>query len=230
MKRENSLISVLIPCKNRTHDLKETMPSIVKAANASSQVEVVILDYNSKDDLRDYWCKTPFGFHGGSWSIYREYMKREYYHMAHAWNLAAKISHGKYLAMFGTDIIPDENYFKVVREKLAEDDYKWIRGKKLKGVLVCEREEFMNAGGYDERFELYGPEDDDLDERLTRRGGKFCLLPEMITEIPTAKVDKTSNYRITSRLQAKKIQKPIHEENIKNQVLVANEGKDWGVS
>ena len=223
------IISILMPCKNRTHDLKKTLPHIMDAGALSPPVEYLILDYGSDDDLKEYAEEMAYNDeYDENYFTYKS-VRQEYYHMAHAWNLAAKFSRGKYLAVFGTDIIPDADYFKVVREKLAEDDYKWMRGKKLKGVLVCEREEFMNAGGYDERFELYGPEDDDLEERLVRRKAKFCLLPDLLSEITTAKTDKTSNYRITSRLQAKKIQKPIHEENIRNQVLVANEGKKWGI-
>jgi hypothetical protein len=103
-----------------------------------------------------------------------------------------------------------------------------MRGKLLRGVIVCARDEFIAAGGYDERFEFYGPEDTDLDERLVRRGGKFGLLPNLLREIPTPKAEKTANYRITSRWETKKLMVPIYEENKRNKVLVVNEGVEWG--
>ena len=47
-------ISFCIPCMGRAHDLKKTMPHLIKAAIKSPPVEIVILDYNSKDDLEKY--------------------------------------------------------------------------------------------------------------------------------------------------------------------------------
>ena len=39
---------------NRTYDLKKTLPLTIQAADASPPVEIVVLNYNSKDDLEDY--------------------------------------------------------------------------------------------------------------------------------------------------------------------------------
>ena len=46
------LISLCLPCHNRTHDLKRVMPYLLGAANFSPPVEIVVIDYNSQDDLR----------------------------------------------------------------------------------------------------------------------------------------------------------------------------------
>ena len=48
------LISICAPCHNRTYDLKKVLPTWIEAANASPPVEMVVLDYNSPDDLQSY--------------------------------------------------------------------------------------------------------------------------------------------------------------------------------
>ena len=226
----NGLISICIPCHNRTYDLKKVMPSLIAAANASPPVEIVILDYNSPDDLQEYIkVKTPL--EEGNRLICVKYGGVDYYRMAHARNLSVLASAGEYVVISSADIILSENYFEVVREMLSEGDYVWL-GHNLRfiGVLVCKREEFINAGGFDERFEFYGKEDKDLVLRLERRGGKTARLPAgLLRLIPTSKEDKLKNYRLPlSRREVKKLSTPIYEENIRNGVLVANVGKEWG--
>ena len=228
------LISICIPCHNRTYDLKKIMPSLIKAANASPPVEIMILDYNSPDDLEKYIeeVKETTYFEGRSRLTYAKYTGRDYYHMAHARNLSVLSSTGEHIIVSCADIILSENYFKVVREMLAEGDYVWLSSNlRFVGVFVCRREEFVAAGGFDERFEFYGKEDKDIVLRLERRGGKTARVPSgMLKLIPTPKEEKfNDNYRLhLSRKETKKRAKPIYEENIRNQVLVANKGKEWG--
>lgn len=222
-------ISVCIPCMNRAYDLKVALPYIIEAANASPPIEIMILDYNSRDDLSEYieQVREERLLSIDNTLRYAKYAGRDYYHMAHAWNLVVKSSTGEYICIMGTDIMPHEGYFVAARRLIA-DGCIWMRGRLLKGVLICQREEFITAGGYDERFEFYGPEDRELDERLTRRGEKFGLLPNLLRVIPTSKADKIANYRIASRFEMKKRMRRIYEENQRNEVLVANKGIEWG--
>ena len=223
------IISVCIPCMGRTHDLRVTMPHIIEAANASPPVEIMVLDYNSQDGLGEYIEQVRAGqtLIDANTLSYSRYTGRDYYHMAHAWNLCVKTTFGEYIVIMGTDTIPDDRYFTAVRMLIA-DGCVWMHGKTLEGILVCKRDEFLAAGGYDERFEFYGPEDKDLEERLVRRGGKFGLLPDLLRVIPTAKADKTANYRITSRHATKKLMVPVYNENRRTGALVVNEGRVWG--
>jgi len=89
--------------------------------------------------------------------------------------------------------------------------------------------EFVEAGGFDERFEFYGKEDKDLILRLKRRGHKFGQMPSnLLTSILTPRKEKYKNYRLSlNRLEVYKRSKAIYEENIRNEVLVVNKG-GWG--
>jgi glycosyltransferase involved in cell wall biosynthesis len=226
------LISICIPCHNRTYDLKKIMPSLIAAANASPPVEIMILDYNSPDDLSSFMLHTKgvTKFVGGSALSCKKYTGRDYYHMAHARNLSVLASSGEFVVIFSTDIILHEDYFKVVRKMLKEEDYTWLHHhRKHLGITLLRAYEFVEAGGFDERFEFYGKEDKDLLLRLKRRGNKFGQMPSnLLISIPTPRKEKYKNYRLSlNRPEIYKRSKAIYEENIKNEVLVANKG-GWG--
>lgn len=217
------LISLCIPCHNRTHDLKQTMPYLLATAHASPPVEIVIIDYNSQDDLAQYIANLD-----NDTVSYFKYTGRDYYHMAHARNLSVKAARGEYIVIMSTDIYPAKEFIQIVREML-KDGYIWMHGRRYTGVIVCQRQEFIDAGGYDERFEFYGPEDTDLHDRLVRRGAKFGLLPPLLTIIPTSNHEKIKNYRLPlSKRQMHRRGMVVYEENREASVLVANQGAEWG--
>ena len=215
------LISFCIPIHNRLHDLKQTMPYLITAAQASPPVEIVTLDYGSTDGLTYYVNGLPD-------VTYHRY-DSDYFHKAHAFNLACLSSKGEYFVLLGADACPHRDYIKTIRELITQGCI-WMRANELCGIIAYQREEFISAGGYDERFEFYGPEDRDLEARLQRRGGKFGLIPNGLMQvIPTSNEDKVKNYRLKlSKREMSKLMRPIYEENQANGVLVANEGRAWG--
>lgn len=226
------IISLCIPCMDRTYNLKETMPYIIKAANASPPVEIAVVNYGSRDDLRDYIerLKEEDWLEGSNFFTYREF-HAPYYHVAHAHNLSVLASKGQCVVVSGVDIIPRIDFFKFIRDSLEEDkDIVWMQSSRLKGVIACRREEYIASGGYDERFEFYSPGDRDIALRLKRRGGKFKGFPwELLHQIATPKVYKFRNFRpgITRKMM-KGNMRAIYKENETKHVLVVNEGVKWG--
>jgi len=198
------------------------MPYTIKEAKSSPPVEICVLDYNSQDDLAQFVAET-----GGV--TYHRYIGRDHYHMAHAYNLAAKLSAGEYIVIMGADAIIKNGYIKAIRG-LIEQGCIWMRGKHKKGIIACRRQEFIDAGGYDERFEFYGGEDKDLEYRLRRRGKKFGLVPNgMVDTIITPNSKKLKNFRVQmTKKEMVLYAKRIRDENNRKGVLVANEGKKWG--
>jgi len=226
------IISVCIPCKNRVNTLAKTMRSYIKAANLSPPVEFMIVDYNSKDDLVEYikyvWKKKLLK--PPNKLSYAKYMGRKYYHLAHAYNLAVKASIGEYIIVSGTEFICPKYFFQRVRQGI-NNGHVWMRIRATNsGMLILRRKEFMECGGYDERFELYGGEDKDIIFRLKRRGiRKKVLYKRQIPKIRT--IDKRKIKYYNSKMTKNEMMAhnaAIREENIKNKVLVANEGKPWG--
>jgi len=200
------------------------MPYLLAAAQASPPVEIVILDYNSPDDLAPY-IQTL----NNQTINYMKYTGRSHYHMAHARNLSVQASRGEYIIIMSADIYLAKTFISTVRRMLREG-YVWMHGRLYKGAIVCQRQEFIDAGGYDERFEFYGPEDTDLHDRLIRRGAAFALLPNgLLHVIETPNEKKVKNYRLPlSKREMHRRGKTIYEENRRNRVLVANQGREWG--
>jgi hypothetical protein len=216
---------------NRTHDLKVVLPSVIDAANESPPVEIVILDYNSQDDLATYMGKvlTKPNLVDGNFITYRKYTGRDHFHMAHARNLAVLASQGDYIYISCADIKLKLSMVKIIRAEI-EKGYAWLHhSDRFVGNICISRQEFIDAGGYDERFEFYGKEDKDLLQRLRRRGAPHAQIPDRLILIYTPWPEKLRNYRLPlSRKQMSKRSKAIYQENMEAGVLVANEGKEWG--
>ena len=224
------LISLCLPCHNRTHDLKLVMPYLIGTANFSPPVEIVVINYSSQDDLHAYMTRileTPLA--EGNSIVYERYIGRDHYHMAHARNLSVLASSGDYFVITSADIYFEPHFIRAARNMLELYDYTWLYDERYCGVIICRREEFIAAGGYDERFEFYGPEDRDLDARLRRRGARFGVLPPgLVHVISTPNEEKIRHYRLPlSKREMHLDGMRVLMENNANGVLVANP-EGWG--
>lgn len=218
-------LSVCIPARDRTPNLREVMPSVLAAARYSPPVEVCILDYGSTDGLAAYIAELD-----APEVAYRRY-DAPWYHNAHARNLAHTMATGDWQVASGTDIGFAPPFFAEVRAVIASGvDVVGVGGHDYPGVVAVRRDDFYAAGGYDERLEFYGKEDKDLLLRLERRGLTFGYVPSgLLWIIPTPNGEKTKNYRLNlGKHGMEKHSKAIYEENIERGVLVANEGVPWG--
>lgn len=224
------VISLCIPCMNRTYDLKKIMPSLIKAANASPPVELMILDYGSQDDLFPYIMNLKTDqLKDGNCLSYTKHGLPNYFRMAHARNLSVLASEGEYVVISSTDIELDESFFAVIREHIEKDAPTWLHFKNETGVITIKRDEFIAAGGFDERFEFYGSEDKDLYLRLLRRGTPHVIMPgKLFHAIRTPDEVKIQNYRLKiTKKEMDERGKVFYYENIQNGVLVANP-EGWG--
>lgn len=242
------IISLCIPVMNRLTPLKEALPVIIKSANGSPPCEIVVLNYDSKDGLEDYLeeVKRTIPLTPGNVLLTPKVSNEKYYNSARARNCCVKASTGEYIIQLSAEALPVENYVAEMRKLIEEEHPAWMvenshtfhEYKAYMGrFIVVERNEFINAGGFDERFNVYAPEDKDICMRLTRRGGKLVVYGSgMIKEIVTSDKDKLANLDTTTytehiwmkRQMAHRMQ-PIYLENNRLGVLVANEGKEWGV-
>ena len=223
------LISICVPCMNRTHDLRRTLPGMVEAARCSLPADVCVLDYNGSDGLRAF-CQEARPTNGELVLGYARYDGNDgYYHLAHAYNLAVKASDGDYVCIMGADAVIAPSYVAECRRLIGHGAV-WMRERHYKGIICIQRQAFDDAGGYDERFEYYGGEDKELEERLIRRGLEPAILPDgLVRTLRTPNSQKLVNYRgnLTKREMMQR-GKRIRAENATKGLLVANEGQEWG--
>ncbi len=227
------LLSYTFTCHKRTKDLLEVMPSVVAAANQSPPVEIVIIDYGEQPALEPILEKFKTSLSPKNKLMVKVYRKRSYYHMGHARNLSLRSTTGKYMIVGASDIFLNPNFFSAVREKFKETGVTYLRSATdgYIGILACDRQTLLDIGGWDERFEFYGPEDKDVLRRLDRNGAKigYYDLEQLIRMIPTPDSERTANYR----LQMSKKEMSLHgraflAENDATGRIVVNEGTEWG--
>jgi hypothetical protein len=222
--------------------LKESLPFIISQAFFSPPVEIVIVNYSSTDGLELYLeevCQTTLP--NGSLFTVEQVKNRKYYNSAEARNICVQASRGEYILQLSAEALPTKHALQCIRGIINIDNPVWLcedtkyKGQYVGRYIVCKREEFIASGGYDERFNLYAPEDKDICLRLHRRGGKFISFSKWyIEEIPTDNKVKLENLdksglpgKIWDKREMLHLMQPIFDKNVEDKVLVANEEKDW---
>jgi len=226
------LVSLCTPIMNRLEDFKETISYKIIAAQENPPIEIVILDYNSTDGLEDYvrnLMKTAT-LGNGSFFTYKKFTGRTTFHATHSYNLAMLLGQGEYVVLVPADVIIRSGYMFFLREEIKKNCI-WINtSHKRRSTIAIKKEEFINMGGYDERFEFYGPDDIDIMERLIRRNAKRGEIPDRyLKDIFTPADKKIENYRLKmSHGEMGKMLMPFLYENREKKQLMANEGIEWG--
>ena len=166
-------------CKNRYQHLAETLPRNL-ADNTLPDTRFVVLDYNSGDDMAervatDFWDDLCTGK-----LAYYKYHGLHSFRMAHAKNMAHRLGmkHGDLLVNLDADNFTGPGFDRYVQKMFAENENAFLWSDMIKGVLpkgvsgriACTSDAFLLAGGYDEKYETYSPDDKDFNARLRRLG------------------------------------------------------------
>lgn len=207
------LISYTVPCHKRVDDLSAVWPSLLEAARACRPVEIVVVDYGNEPPMDDVLADV------------RKRVDATHFHMAHARNVGIRAASGDLIVAFLADQIVSPDFFHVVRELLKPGVFlKWFE------TFVFHRQDILDAGGFDERFEFYGPEGKELTDRLQRRGLRAVQIPDrIVSQIPTPNADKVKHYR--EKLSKREMHlrgMEIWNENKAAGLTVANQGREWG--
>lgn len=209
------LISYCVPCHDRVGDLAQSWPTVQEAAKQSPPIELVLVDYANKAPLPDATV------------VYRG---RPNFHMAHARNLSIRAATGDYVMIGSADFLLDRMLFAHLRERISETGATWLRPKGYLGAIVCRRDVLIAIGGYDERFEFYGPEDKDLAARLIRFVGRPASYAHaLLAVIPTPDSLKVRGYRRSlSKREMHEDGMRVFSENERKGLVVANKDIEWG--
>jgi len=214
-----SLISYTLPCHKRCADLQSVWPSIQCAVMHVHPVEIVVVDYGNSEPICAWW-----------WAEYLTIrvvpVQADYFHMAHARNVGIRTAKGDIVVAFLADQMVSPPFFADVRAALRPGTFlKWQE------TFAFWRDDILAAGGFDERFEFYGPEGKELADRLKRRGLQERPFPEAcgISQIRTTNAEKVRNYRLKlSKQEMHERGMAIWRKNQAKGLLVANQGKAWG--
>jgi hypothetical protein len=185
---QNPKIAFCITCKGRTHHLRKTLTQNLADNIDYENAVFIVLDYSSTDDLQEYLKTNHQSELDSGRVILYHYREAERFNMTHAKNMAHRCGIRE-----GANILCNldaDNYtglgfasyialtIKTSWDYLAVD--KVIPGVTPRGVtgrIVVHKDAFIKAGGYDEKFETWSPDDKDFNHRLQRMGYTQHIIP-----------------------------------------------------
>lgn len=187
-------------CKGRLQHLEKTLPKNLADNASCANLKFVILDYGSQDGLAEYMkTKHKAEIDSGRIAFY-QYPGAGNFKMAHAKNMAHRcglLEGADILVNVDADSYTGAEFANHIAERFNEPGIflqamwnrwitidgarKWMAEspdgvleapipKGSNGRMAVSARAFLKAGGYNEKFETWGPDDKDFNIRLRRLG------------------------------------------------------------
>lgn len=195
---QNPSVVFCTTSKGRLDHIRQTLP---RNLADNPEVKFVLLDYSSSDGLADYVRQNHMSDLLERKLVFYQMQEPGPFRMAHAKNVAHRCG-----ILEGADVLINldaDNYapgmarWAIEQFSQREDIFLWPDVKKIKGEepwaswkgangrIGVTRHAFLKAGGYDERYITWSPDDKDFDARLRRLGYIRCSIPRPLIEIIT---------------------------------------------
>jgi len=251
-------ISFCITCMNRAFHIQRTLPDNIQAAKDSGcDCEFILLNYNSTDHL-DQWVRENLSLQMDEGIVkYYKTTDRGYYDQAHAKNVAHLLGSKELLCNLDADNILTHKYIDQVYSIFRKGkEYVTFGASNAGGRICLHRDYFYQLGGYNEELIGYGRIDADFYKRaveigLTKTKTADSLFIEHDHKMRTVNIDPKllqkaldqtdyEGYELRPDVLERISKKPkaiiattkynswMTWRNIKNGVLRANQGKEWG--
>jgi GT2 family glycosyltransferase len=205
-------ISICTVCMNRLTHLSETLPANIIRNMDYPDIEFVVLDYNSKDDM-ECWIRSNLSHYieSGILKYYRTY-EPDHFRLSHSKNMVVKLSGGDICCLIDADNYAGANYAtwvgEVFRSGMKRPVITTLRKESIPfrdqgGKLCFYKDHFIAINGFDESLVGYGIEDVDLVNRLERSGGERVFIEnrEFLDFISHSTAERLENYRFTRLLE-----------------------------
>ncbi len=225
-------VSFCITCMNRLFHLKDTLEKNIKDNLSYTNVEFIVVNYNSKDDL-EAWMKKHMQQYidQGVLNYYRT-DEPESFHASIAKNLSHKLAQGEILCNLDGDNYTGKDfayYINYLFNQYGKDLLLQFTKKPFwgtEGRIVLSKENFMNLGGYDESFLPIGHEDHDLINRAKASGLNYrnIQIENFLRYLSNTEKEKAENCADgkTGYYDLEKNNREISNQNISSGRLKAN--------
>ncbi len=171
-------ISFCITCMNRLFHLRKTLERNILDNSKYPHVEIVVINYNSKDNL-DQWIKENMQKYidQGILNYYRT-DEPEKFHASIAKNLAHRVAKGEILCNLDGDNFTGKDFSFYINYLFNHQHKGFYQFTKkpfwgTEGRIVLKKADFYKLGGYDESLLPIGHEDHDLMNRARAIGLKY---------------------------------------------------------
>lgn len=226
-------ISIVTNCMGRLPSIEQTYLKNIEDNVDYGNIEFVLLNYNSKDDL-DIWAFSnllPYIRKG----IVQYYKTTEpvYYSMTHSRNICYKLASGDIVTNVDADQFTNQGFaerLNQIANQYDTDKVVFVKSRQTnRGRIGLYKSVFCDLGGYDEGLDGYGFDDQDLLIRAYHSGCKIVpfggqyagLVPKHIRH-------QGGNYRIQDWKYTMRRNTLISLLNIYMERYKANEGHHCG--
>ena len=232
-------ISFCTTCMGRLYNLKETLLKNIEDNKEYSNLEFIILDYNSQDGLEEWMRDNMMEYLESGRVVYFKTTEPKYFSMAHSRNIAFKVATGEIVNNVDADnYTRDINYsvdecWASYLNKMANEQSERVifaKGKRgMHGRIGFYKKEFIELlGGYDESLIGYGHDDHDLVKRAWKLGfTMYWWGGKYYSRIKTSRKEKNMNMKRNWK-ETEKENKEKSVKNIEAGIYIANQGKCWG--
>jgi hypothetical protein len=157
---------------NRLHHLQKTLPKNIEDNIGYGNIEFVVLNYNSKDDL-DEWIQNEMSvfIELGVLNYFKTKQPKRF-HMSHSKNITGRCASGDIICNIDADNYTGFGFAEYINTEFQKNENIFISTDKLTsspdcfGRICVKKVDFYRCMGYDENMTLYGFEDIDIKNRL----------------------------------------------------------------
>lgn len=233
-------ISFCTTCMDRLFHLRDTYLRNIESASSHPDVEFVLLDYNSSDDLGD-WVEENLSQHLESGRV-KFYQTKEpkYWVASHAKNIAHKMATGDILVNLDCDILIPPGFAEYVESAFSQgrrivmafesEDSNGNHG--CAGLIAATKEDFYSVNGYDESIHLgWGYDDMNYQFRVRMKNDLYLFTPPRLCLcIPHGNEVRTANCQLKEIETTKDLSFFICEDSAHTKEYVANRSCEWGLA
>lgn len=232
----NKRISICTVCMGRCHDLRRTLIRNLEDNCDYSNLEFVVLNYNSNDELHDFMSSDLIAPYLHTKRVrYLITRRPQFYSTSHSRNLAFKNSTGEIVTNVDADNFTGPSFASYVNRlaNVCSEKALFTRGKwRNHGRIGMFRSDFEHLGGYDEDLDGYGWEDYSLMGRAMSAG--FTLMwwlragQDFSQRVLTPKDYVAVNMQTTDWRYTERANRDLTLAKIESGDLIANSGRSWG--
>ncbi|HOX84031.1 MAG TPA: glycosyltransferase family A protein [Chryseolinea sp.] len=230
-------ISFCTTCMNRFFHLKKTFLNNVENNKNYPNVEFVLLNYNSQDELHDWATKNLPPYIERGLVNYYHTTEPKSFHASKAKNLAHKVAKGEILCNLDGDNFTGKDFAFYINHRMQLNGIdSLLQFKKApywgtEGRVVLAKKYFIELGGYDEALEPTGHEDHDLMDRGKALGLRYenIQIENFLHYLSNTTVEKAVNVseKEVNFYDLESKNRKQSKENIEKNILKANLS-GWG--
>lgn len=200
---KNFKISFCTVTMNRLHHVKRTLIRNILDNEKYSELEFILVNYNSTDEIDRYVNKNLLEFMSSGILSYYKTLTPQYFHRSHSRNLAFKLSSGEIICNVDADNYLGKGFAMFVNKFFNHNEAAFLivnEPSDAVGRICVKKTDFIKVGGYNEKMANYGCEDIDLIERLKRLGLQPTIIKtkKFLKAIPHSNNERIKNEQFFS--------------------------------